>query len=108
MAAVLENQVTDHRKVLHLLDELVDATSPGLDGFIQAFRMLSSPDFLNTLPPSYLDILSQPGPSSQALVERWASYLRDRKRTQEEVTRTGSLPLLRAPTESAFVPRRIR
>jgi len=85
MAAVLENQITDHRKLHHLLDELVDATSPGLEGFIQAFRMLSSPDFLNTLPQSHLDILSQPGPSSQALVERWAAYLRDRKHKQEDL-----------------------
>jgi hypothetical protein len=83
MTQTQENTMAFTNSQIHAkLDELVDATEPGVNGFIQAFRMLCSPDFINSLPESYLLSLSDSERSLQALIYEWASYLRDRKKQQ--------------------------
>lgn len=77
---------THPRTITDLLDELVEATEPGVEGFIKAFRMLSSGDFLNSLPEPYLDALCDSEDGGTAFIESWVCYLRDQKRRQEFAT----------------------
>ncbi len=97
MATFTLEQTGTDCQIHHLLDELVEGTEPGVNGFVQAVRMLSSPDFITSLPKPFLASLKHSERSLDDLILDWALYLRERKRQQEAALSFGSVKFLSEP-----------